>query len=66
MARKGLRIWQNCKKCLSTGKLYQGTKRAIPVNEKSKDSEDTYTEVDCVKCEGIGLIHWGWLNEEAE
>ena len=67
MARKGLKIWKNCAECLGTGILHMSPNSAYPRSTPTvTDPPTVYEEVTCHGCNGIGLIHWGWLNEEQE
>lgn len=62
----GQRVYRDCLECSTTGKLYKSTRSAYPVNAVNKIAEDTYTEVDCHKCDGVGIIPWGWLRDDKE
>ena len=66
--QRGQRIWKDCGKCKGTGSLWVSPTYAHLHSPPAPVTDPTtaYTEVDCLVCEGLGAVPWGWLRDEKE
>jgi len=65
--QKGKKIFQNCQRCNGTGKLYDRDNYEYLESSPTITTTPTnYEEVQCSDCDGLGIIHWGWVRDEKE
>ena len=58
----GQRVYKDCGECLGSGTMYKRPNFAYPETYPSENS----VPVECCKCDGVGIIPWGWLRGEEE